>query len=109
MSEQEEWHRLGRISLDANSNTNYLAREFKKANLNNPLAKLVRLVFRANHVNSHNLFNQVGIISIAFYGEPADLNRQQPQVKNEVDVATFNRLKELEMRKKIAVENEEFD
>lgn len=69
MEEGEEWKKLGRVSLDSNSNTNFQARELKQANLNNVATRYIRLIFRANYVNNHNIFNQVGLISISFYGD----------------------------------------
>lgn len=68
INDSEEWKKLGRISLDSNVNTNFQARELKQANINDIEARFIRLILRANHVNNQNIFNQVGLISISFYG-----------------------------------------
>lgn len=111
---------MGRISLDSNVNTNYQARELKQANINDIEARLVRLILRVNHVNSHNLFNQVGLISLSFYGFRAEefqkqtqnINRQPSltnQPSNDIDQNTLNKLKDLELMKKKAVDNEDYE
>jgi hypothetical protein len=59
---------LGRVSLDSNVNTNYQARELKQANINDVPARFIRMILRQNYANEQNPFNQVGIISVSFYG-----------------------------------------
>lgn len=92
---------MGRISLDSNANTDFQARELKQANINDVEAKFVKLVLRANHVNHLNFFNQVGLISISFYGvAKGDLPPVQERFggnkpSNEIDQGTMNRIKEL--------------
>ena len=68
MSEEDHWRKLGRISLDSNANTNFQARELKQANINEVEVRFIRLILRSNHVNNQNIFNQVGLISVSFYG-----------------------------------------
>jgi len=48
--------------------TDFQARELKQANVNDIQARFVRMLLRQNYVNGQNLFNQVGIISVSFYG-----------------------------------------
>lgn len=72
MNEEDDWKKLGRISLDSNVNTNFQARELKQANINNIQARFIRLILRQNHTNNQNIFNQVGLIGLSFYGERSD-------------------------------------
>jgi hypothetical protein len=78
-------------------------------------AKFMRLIIRQNHVNNQNLFNQVGLISISFYGvRREDLPPVQDRFgttksSNEIDQGTMNRIKELEAEKKRAVDHENYD
>jgi hypothetical protein len=37
--------------------------------MNNKPALLIRFTFRTNHINSLNIFNQVGLISLAIFGD----------------------------------------
>jgi hypothetical protein len=70
---------------------------------------------RQNHTNNQNLFNQVGLIGLSFYGSrtddlpPVHERSNAPKSSLEIDHGTMNRIKELEMKKKRAVENEDYD
>lgn len=114
--ESDDWKKLGRISLDSNANTNFQARELKQANINDIEARFIRLILRANHVNNQNIFNQVGLISISFYGvRSEDLPPIQDRFGNsksssgEIDNNTRARIIELQSKKKRAVEQEQYD
>lgn len=113
--EKDDWRKLGRISLDSNANTNYQARELKQANINNVEARQVRLLFKGNHVNNQNPFNQIGIISLAFYGSrseelpPLQERHNAPRTPPEPDNSTQALIRDLEARKKRAVEQEQYD
>jgi centrosomal protein CEP104 len=115
VKEADDWKKLGRISLDSNANTNYQARELKQANINEIEARFIRLILRQNHTNNQNLFNQVGLIGLSFYGfrgdelPPVQEKYSAPKSNLDVDSTTMNRIKELEMKKKKAVENEDYD
>ena len=62
-------------------------------------AKFLRLILRPNHVNSQNLFNQVGLISISFYGvrredlPPVQERFASTKANNEIDQGTAGRIK----------------
>jgi len=65
---------------------------------------LIKFTFRVNHVNSQNIFNQVGLISLGVYGDkmvesnfiaPPQMGQDQRQVGNtlEFDKQTITKLK----------------
>ena len=57
--EQHNFVRLGHVSLSDNTGTDYKsAREFKSIHLDN-MATALCLRLHKNHVNAHNLYNQV--------------------------------------------------
>ena len=93
IDEEDDWKKLGRISLDSNANTNFQARELKKANINDVEAKFIRLMLRQNHTNNQNLFNQVGLIGLSFYGSsgqqlPPVHEKHQPSKASKASVPT---------------------
>ena len=70
-----KFNNIGFIRLDTNSKTNYQAREFKRVYMNNNVLYL-KMVFHKNYINKFNIFNQVGMISISFYGEISNISQQ---------------------------------
>ena len=64
-------------------------------------------------MNNHNLFNQVGLISLSFYGEKfgGDDQEEKPKkiVQGDFDKNTMGKLKALEVEKKLAIDEEDFD
>jgi len=69
------------------------------------------MVLNKNYTNNQNIFNQVGIICVSFYGYSSEdlppVHDKHLGAKNnmETDTATLNRIKELENKKKTAVEH----
>jgi centrosomal protein CEP104 len=59
--------RLGHFSLDDNIRTNYQARELKTVYLEQ-YCQYLKIVIHKNHLNSLNIFNQVGIVSLTCTG-----------------------------------------
>ena len=59
--------RLGHFSLDDNIRTNYQARELKTVYLEQ-YCQYLKIVLHKNHLNSLNIFNQVGIVSLTCTG-----------------------------------------
>jgi len=55
--------RLGHFPLDDNVRTNYQARELKTVYLEQ-YCQYLKIVMHKNHLNSMNIFNQVGLVSI---------------------------------------------
>ena len=80
---QASFEKLGYIRMDTNSKTNYKAREFRKIFVDTKCLYL-KLVLQKNYVNKYNVFNQVGLISIDFYGTPIVLNRNDLYLKESV-------------------------
>jgi len=63
------WARLGYLSLDSNERSAFKARELKSVYLKKRGAFL-KLLFHRCHINSLNLYNQVGLIAINVLGTP---------------------------------------
>ena len=74
----------------------------------------LRFSFEANYVNNHNVFNQVGIISLCVFGDKmvgaSDPERPlQQQLGGQFDKHTIAKLKNLQIEKKAALEDEDYD
>lgn len=108
-----DWSRLGYISLDSNASTNYQSRELKTVNVKSIHSQFLKFTIESNYVNNHNLFNQVGIISLCVYGDSLREQEEKPQTKGnfgmDLDKNTMNKLKQLEIEKKQAIDEEDFD
>lgn len=63
--------RLGHISLGDNAANGFHSRELKSVHIDS-MARFVRLVVYKNHVNHHNLYNQVGIVAVNLLGDAED-------------------------------------
>jgi hypothetical protein len=59
---------IGYIKTDSNEKTNYQLRESRKINVNCK-SLFFKIELERNHLNSYNLFNQVGLMKIEFIGE----------------------------------------
>jgi len=62
------YKKLGYLSLDSNERSNFQARELKSVYIEAP-CMYIKLVFHKCHLNKYNLFNQVGLIALSFYGD----------------------------------------
>ncbi|GFO45194.1 centrosomal protein of 104 kda-like isoform x4, partial [Plakobranchus ocellatus] len=60
--------RLGYVSLSDNEKTGFKARELKSVHVD-AVGHFLKLNIHKNHVNKHNLYNQVGIIAINVIGD----------------------------------------
>ncbi|CAG9467389.1 unnamed protein product [Pedinophyceae sp. YPF-701] len=60
--------RLGHLSFHDNERTRYQARELKTVSINAD-ACMIRFLIHKNHLNKHNIYNQVGIVAINVIGE----------------------------------------
>lgn len=81
-------------------NSNYQARELKTVNIHDKPSMYLRFSFEANYVNNHNIFNQVGVISLCVFGDKmvggSDPERPvQPQLNGEFDKNTIAKLNNL--------------
>lgn len=115
--------RLGYMSLDSNEKSGFQARELKSVYLDSTCLFL-KVTLNKCHVNTANLFNQVGLIAINSLGEelgsqdePGLIQGRQPRAKYEgnfeqdleFDTATSERLRALQAAKQKAIENEDFE
>lgn len=114
--------RLGYMSLDSNEKSGFQARELKSVYLDSACLFL-KITLNKCHVNSVNLFNQVGLIAINALGEETGGAEEQgyqgrPQRAKyegnfeqdlEFDSATSERLRALQAAKQKAIDNEDFE
>ena len=63
-----QYNNIGFITFDPNNRTNYQAKEFKKIFLDSINSSYLKLSFQKNHMNKYNVFNQVGLYTIEFFG-----------------------------------------
>ena len=63
------WKRLGYLSLDKNERSNWKARELKSVYIDTK-ANLIKFALHESHINTINLFNQTGIVSLNVLGTP---------------------------------------
>lgn len=108
LEQNKEWSRLGYLSLESNVNSNYLARELKTVNIHDKPSLFLRFSFESNYVNNHNIFNQVGVISLCVFGDKmmgAGESEKSIQPVGDFDKNTLAKLKNLEVQKKMALEN----
>ena len=59
--------RLGYLSLDSNERSSYNARELKTVFVEY-VGRFLKLLINENHVNSQNIYNQVGVIAVSVLG-----------------------------------------
>eukprot|EP00057_Strongylocentrotus_purpuratus_P005940 XP_011660414.1 PREDICTED: centrosomal protein of 104 kDa [Strongylocentrotus purpuratus] len=64
----QRYKRLGYITLSDNAKTGFKARELKSVHVD-AVGKYLRLVVYKNHVNKHNLYNQVGLVAVNIIGD----------------------------------------
>ena len=58
--------------MDTNHKTNHKCREYRKIFVNTNCVYL-KLTLHKNYLNKYNVFNQVGLISLEFYGLPIEV------------------------------------
>eukprot|EP00794_Sanderia_malayensis_P015314 gene15314-16891_t len=66
-----KFKRLGYVSLADNEPSDFKTRELKSVNIEVE-CQFVKFVIQKNHVNRHNLYNQVNVIAINLIGDPLD-------------------------------------
>ena len=114
-----KFKRIGYLSLDTNERSGFSARELKSVYIETP-AYYLKVVLHRFHVNTLNIFNQVGLIAINCLGEaldPAEKPVEQlPQPSGPLiedaasfDPVTLDKLKMLSAAKDKAVSEENFD
>jgi centrosomal protein CEP104 len=106
--------KLGYIRMDTNSKTNYKAREFRKIYVDTTCFYL-KIVLNKNYVNRYNIFNQVGLISLDFYGTPiTNVKNASYFIKEqigdeELDEISQEKLKILKGQQEEALKIEDYD
>ena len=60
--------RLGYLSLDKNERSNWKARELKSVYINT-MANYIKFSLHESHINTINLFNQIGIVALTILGK----------------------------------------
>lgn len=99
--------------MESNVNTNYQSRELKTVNIRDTHSQFLKFTMEANYVNNHNLFNQVGLISVCAFGDKLGFTEddEKPTKGNqaEFDKNTMAKLKSLESDKKKAIDEEDYD
>ena len=117
--QSEKFKKIGYLSLDSNERSNFQARELKTVYTDYFCIRVKFNLLRC-YSNSHNIYNQVGLIAISVLGEFPNINTMTDKninienldkLEDEMmyDPATLKRLKELYKAKKRAVELEDFD
>ena len=117
--QSEKFKKIGYLSLDSNERSNFQARELKTVYTDYFCVRVKFNLLRC-HNNSHNIYNQVGLIALSILGEFPNMNNVSnkninienlDKLEDEMmyDPATLKRLKELYRAKKKAVELEDFD
>ena len=121
------FRRLGYLSFDSNRRSNFQARELKSVMLNT-VAQVVKLVPHRCHVNSLNIYNQVGIIALNIVGEKVPASgagsfaahaprhgaavvptTEDITLDLQVDRLTAEKIRKLEVDKRAAVTDERYD
>ncbi|KAJ3247646.1 hypothetical protein HDU77_008519 [Chytriomyces hyalinus] len=74
--------RLGFVSLGENAGSNFKAREFKSVHVD-AMGTYLKVVLHKNHINSLNLYNQVGLASLQLLGEYNELAAMQNGILND--------------------------
>ncbi|CAG9813741.1 unnamed protein product [Phaedon cochleariae] len=128
------WDYLGYITLSTNESTEFKSRELKSANVPKNLVTYVKLNLHTNHFNSHNKLNQVSLIAVNTLGSHIENRRSSiSETEDEaklydimnnpeyfspyddlaflmyVDVDIAKIIKEMEVKKHLAVIRERFE
>lgn len=80
-----QFKKIGYFMLSSNDKSNFQSRELKTVYIDSP-SIYVKLVMHKPHTNSMNLFNQVGVIAVIFFGSPLPNTQNQ----NNYNTDTFN-------------------
>ncbi len=83
------YEKLGYVRMDNNSKTNFKAREFRKIYVNSNCLYL-KISLQRNYINKFNVFNQVSLISIDFYGEPVNVPKVELLIEENLKTNNLN-------------------
>ena len=108
-SSDQTFRALGSFQFSDNTHTNFCARELKSVSLNGIRAQYIRISISGCHVNSNNLHNQVGLVSLNIVGKGGLLKSQVvPAAAVAKGGDGTDLLEDLERQKKEAVMREDF-
>nr|CAH7766447.1 unnamed protein product [Callosobruchus chinensis] len=82
------WDYLGYITLSTNESTRFKSRELKSANVPKTEVTYVKINLHNNHVNAHNVFNQVSLIAVNILG--MDIETRRSSVSEESEASRLN-------------------
>ena len=114
---------IGFIKMDSNQRSNYRAREFRKVYIDTN-AFYIKLELGKNYLNRYNIFNQVGLISLEFFGQVLPLignskkinqfylneSIRPPEItEEELDEICGDKLNQLKNEMKKNIEEEKYD
>lgn len=117
---QAEFDNIGYIKMSSNLRSNFQARELRKVYLDKK-ALFFKIQLHKNYNNRYNVFNQVGLVSIEFFGKYLPIS---PKTKlysykaihpikanddNELDPLSSEKIKVLKNKMNEAIEKEEYD
>ncbi|CAH1181270.1 unnamed protein product [Phyllotreta striolata] len=126
------WEYLGYITLSTNEATEFKSRELKSANVPKKEVTFIKINLLNNHFNSLNEHNQVSLIAVNILG--SDIDNKRPTIENDeaklydilhdseyfspyddlafsmyVDVDIAKIIRDMEIKKHLAVINERFE
>ena len=114
--------KLGYFPLSPNEESGFQARELKTVYLNTS-SQFMKIVFHKPHINSLNVFNQVGVVGLTITGETLQGNgggltgnssfintNNRPSLRMQVqyDPKTREELEKYEQMKNLAIKNEDY-
>jgi len=91
------YENIGYIELSSNIESNYKSREFRKILLNIYNTNRIKILIHENYKNSFNKYNQVGIVSLEFYGNIISNNNNKIIEKRKFNEGQNNKM--LKIRK----------
>ena len=81
-----QFKKIGYFMLSSNEKSNYQSRELKTVYIDSP-CNFIKLVLHKPHTNAVNLFYQIGVIAVIFFGSPLPNSFNQ---NNKYNTNTFN-------------------
>ena len=112
-----KYENIGFITLSSNEETNYKFREFRKLELNIYNTNRIKILIYENYKNSYNIYNQVGIVSLQFYGNinndekesnnDETIEEEEEEIEEEEEVEEEEEIEEKEKEKEEKKEKEE--
>lgn len=101
------WEKLGYLSLDDNQRSQFKARELKSVYVNTR-GEYIKFIIKQCHINTINLFNQIGIIAINVVGTSTKVTGAS-DLDSGIDPRTSDRIQDLQRRKDAALHREDYE